>query len=144
MKKFLQKFNDLELTIFLEGIIGIIAIGLSFIGFIYDQTGWAIGVSTGVFVSMVSTVLVFKGSDFAMRETKAGLYFLFYIARMILFIGIMVFFAIMQYKVENHHFDYSIWGALIGYAPMFVILIVGQVKGNHDLDKKIQEKSKEE
>ena len=73
MKKFLSKFNDLELTILLEGVIGVIAIGLSFIGFIKGQTGWAIGVSTGVIVSMVSTLLVFKGSEFAMKETKTGI-----------------------------------------------------------------------
>lgn len=144
MKKFLKKFTDLELTILLEGIIGVIAVGLSCIGFAFDQPGWAIGVATGVIVSMVSTLLVFKGSEFAMKDNKAGLYLLFFFLRMVLFIGMTVFFALMQYKVKNDRFDYSIWGGLIGYSPMFIILIIGQIKGNHDLDKKIEAKSKEE
>lgn len=144
MKKFLQKFNDLTLTIFLEGIIGVVAIGLSFIGFAYGQTGWTIGIASGTVVAMLSTVLVFRGSDAAIKETKTGLYLLFYFVRMILFIGVMLVFALFQYKIKNQVFDYSIWGALIGYTPMFVLLIVGQVKGTHELDKKIKEKEKEE
>ena len=144
MKKFFKKFNDLELTILLEGIIGITIIALSFIGFAYGQRGWALGSSVGTVVAMISTLLVFKGSEGAMKENKTGLYLLFYFLRMILFVGMMIFFALMQYKVKNHYFDYSIWGALIGYTPMFIILIVGQIKGTHDLDKKIKEKNKEE
>ena len=144
MKKFLLKFNDLELTILLQGIIGLVAVGLSFLGFIYDQPGWAIGVASGTLVAAISTLLVFKGSDYAMKGNKTGLYLLFYFLRMILFVGLMVFCAVMQYKVKNDRFNYSIWGALIGYTPMFVILIVGQIKGNRDLDKKVAEKNKEE
>lgn len=144
MKKFLQKFTDLELTIILEGIIGVVAVGLSCIGFAFNQPGWAIGVATGVIVSMISTLFVFKGSEFAMKGNKAGLYLLFFFLRMALFVGMTVFFALMQYKVHNHRFDYSIWGGLIGYTPMFIILIIGQVKGNRELDKKIEEKNKEE
>lgn len=144
MKKFLLKFSDLTLTIMLEGIVGIIATGLSCIGFAYSQTGWAIGISTGTFVAMLSTVLVFKGSDAAIRDSKTALYLLFYFLRMILFVGVMVVFALLQYKFNNPKFDYSVFGALIGYTPMFVILIIGQIKGTHDMDKKIEEKNKEE
>ena len=144
MKKFLSKFNDLELTILLEGIIGVIAVGLSFIGFAKGEPGWAIGVSTGTIIAMVSTLLVFKGSEFAMKENKTALYLLFYFIRMVLFVGVMVFFALMQFKVKNDRFDNAIWGSLIGYTPMFVILIIGQIKGNRDLDKKVAEKNKEE
>ena len=144
MKKFLTKFNDLQITLLLEGVIGIITIGLSCIGLAFDAPGWTIGAATGVAVSLLSTLLVFKGSDGAMRANKMGLYFLFYFLRMVLFIGIMVVFAILQYKLQIHSFDYSLFGALIAYTPMFIILIVGQVKGNHDLDKKVQEKAKEE
>ncbi len=144
MKKFLEKVDALELTRVLEGLVGIVAIGLSFIGFAFDQPGWAIGVSTGVIVSMFSTLLVFKGSDYAMKGSKTGMYLLFYFLRMILFVGTMIFFALMQYKVLNDRFNYSIWGALIGYTPMFVLLIVGQVKSTHEMDKKVREKDKEE
>ena len=144
MKKFFKKFNDLQFTIFLEGIIGVLVIGLSCIGLVFNQTGWLIGAATGTVVAILSTLLVFKGSDGAMRETKMGLYFLFYFVRMLLFIGIMILFAVLQYKLKVSAFDYSIFGALIGYTPMFIILIVGQVKGNRDLDKKVAEKNKEE
>jgi len=144
MKKFLLKFNDLQLTILLEGIIGVVAIGLSCIGFAFNQFGWAIGISTGTLVAMISTLLVFKGSDGAIRDSKTGLYLLSYFVRMILFVGVMVVFAVLQYKVKAPAFTNSIWGALIGYTPMFVILIVGQLKSTHDIDKKIKEKDKEE
>ncbi len=144
MKKFLSKFSDFTLTIILEGIIGVVAVALSFIGFKFGKYGWTIGCATGTVLAMLSTVMVFKGSDAAMRANKMGLYFLFYFLRMVLFIGVMVVFAILQYKSEIHVFDYSLFGTLIAYTPMFIILIVGQVKGNHDLDKKVQEKAKEE
>lgn len=144
MRNFFKKYNDLELTILLEGVIGIVVIGLSFIGFAFDQTGWVLGSSVGTVVAMMSTLFVFKGSDSAMKENKTGLYLLFYFLRMILFVGMMIFFALMQFKVKNYHFNYSIWGALIGYSPMFIILIIGQIKGTHKLDKKIEEKDKEE
>lgn len=144
MKKFLLKFNELTLTILLEAFVGLLAVGLSFIGFAYGQTGWAIGISTGTLLAMVSTLMVFKGSDSAIRDNRPGLYILFYFLRMVLFVGVMVLFALMQYKVKNANFNYSIWGALIGYTPMFIILIIAQIKGNHDLDKKVEEKNKEE
>ncbi|MCQ2801359.1 MAG: hypothetical protein MJ222_01725 [Bacilli bacterium] len=144
MKKFLSKFSDFTLTIILEGIIGVVAVALSFIGFMFGQYGWTIGIATGTVLAMLSTVMVFKGSDAAIRENKTGLYLLFYFLRMIFFIGIMVVFALLQYKMQIEAFYFSIWGALIGYTPMFILLIVGQIKGTHDLDKKIQEKNKEE
>ncbi len=144
MKKFLSKFSDFTLTIILEGIIGVVAVALSFIGFKFGQYGWTIGIATGTVLAILSTVMVFKGSDAAIRENKTGLYLLCYFLRMLLFIGIMVVFALLQYKIKNEIFNFSIWGALIGYTPMFILLIVGQYKGTHDLDKKIQEKSKEE
>lgn len=144
MKKFLKKFNDLQLTIFLEGIIGVVAIALCCIGFAYSRPGWAVGAATGTLFAMISTLTVFKGSDSATKESKPGLYLLFYFIRMVLFVGMVVFFVLMEYKAKIPAFYCGIWGFLIGYTPMFIILIVGQIKGNHNLDKKIQEKNKDE
>lgn len=144
MKKFLIKFSDFTLTMFLEGIIGVVAVALSCIGFVYGQYGWAIGIATGTVVALLSTVMVFKGSDAAIRDNRTAIYLLCYFLRMILFIGVLVLFAILQYKMKVEVFYFSIWGALIGYTPMFILLVVGQIKGSHDLDKKIQEKSKED
>ena len=144
MKKFLLKFSDLQVTIILEGIVGVLAVALCCIGFAFNRPGWAVGAATGTLFAMLSTLTVFKGSDSATKENKPALYLLFYFLRMVLFVGMIVFFAIMQYKVKIVAFYYAIWGSLIGYTPMFIILIVGQLRGTHKLDKKIQEKNKEE
>ena len=137
LKKFKQ-LTELKKMLFISLLVSVILIGLSCIGLIFNQPGWLIGVSAGSLVEIINIVLLYKGSSEILKNEKPGLFLLFYSLRMILFIGLIVGLVLLQYKAEIEVFNYSFWGALIGYTPMqtIVIVVTAKSKSNKTSEKK--------
>ena len=79
--------------------------------------------------------LLFKGSEVSLKKLKVTMYMLFYFLRMVLFLaGILItaifsfgFISLLEPVPEMAN---SIWGVVIAYAPMQVIVFV-VMKLNH-------------
>ena len=112
----------------LAALVSVILIGLSCIGLAFNQPGWLIGVSLGSLVEILSIILLYKGSSEVLKEQKPGIFLLFYGLRMILFIGLIVGLVLLQYKANIEIFTNSFWGALIGYTPMQLIVIIVSIR----------------
>lgn len=128
MKRQLTKLSELQATLLLSGIVSIILLGFSAIGFAYNQPGWMIGVACGGVVSLLSIVLTNFASVATLKESKAGLYILSYFLRMILFVGIFATLVILQYKLNISALKNAFWGMAIGFLPTTLITIVIQLK----------------
>lgn len=128
MKQKLAKLSELQRMLLLAVLVSVVLIGLSFIGLAFNQPGWLIGVSLGSLVEILSIVLLYKGSSEVLKEQKPGIFLLFYGLRMILFIGLIVGLVLLQYKANIEIFTNSFWGALIGYTPMQLIVIIVSIR----------------
>lgn len=128
MKVFLTKLNDLQRTLFFGLVTGIVFILFSLIGLFFKQPGWIIGVSLGTLASLINVALLFKGSDIMLKQVKPMLFLLLFFARMIVIAVTFIFCVLMQFQFHIPAFTNSIWGALIGFAPGVVIVIVSLVK----------------
>ncbi len=128
MKQKLASLSELQRMLLLAALVSIVLIGLSCIGLVFNQPGWLIGVSLGSLVEILSIVLLYKGSSEVLKEQKPGIFLLFYGLRMILFIGLIVGLVLLQYKANIEIFTNSFWGALIGYTPMQLIVIIVSIR----------------
>ena len=124
MKKFLSNCGQLTRLVIYCLAIGLILMALSCIGIIFGQFGWLIGVAIGTLVSLLNVVLLFKGSSFALKTFKASLFLLFYFSRMIIYVGMTVLCAYLDFSLHIPAFGYSVFGLLIAYLPMVVIVCV--------------------
>lgn len=136
MKKFYQNLNLLWKTVFLEGVIGIIAMLISIVGVVLGKPGWLIGIAIGTLISIVSTISTSYCSQWALKDSKPGLFILGFLARMILMAGGLVLTVLMQFVAKVHVFDFSVWGLLIGFTPSLLITIIVQMKYNKTGDAK--------
>ena len=128
MKQKLASLSELQRMLLLAALVSIVLIGLSCIGLPFNQPGWLIGVSLGSLVEILSIILLYKGSSEVLKEQKPGIFLLFYGLRMILFIGLIVGLVLLQYKANIEIFTNSFWGALIGYTPMQLIVIIVSIR----------------
>lgn len=128
MKQKLASLSELQRMLLLAALVSVVLIGLSCIGLAFNQPGWLIGVSLGSLVEILSIVLLYKGSSEVLKEQKPGIFLLFYGLRMILFIGLIVGLVLLQYKANIEIFTNSFWGALIGYTPMQLIVIIVSIR----------------
>ena len=128
MKQKLASLSELQRMLLLAALVSVALIGLSCIGLAFNQPGWLIGVSLGSLVEILSIVLLYKGSSEVLKEQKPGIFLLFYGLRMILFIGLIVGLVLLQYKANIEIFSNSFWGALIGYTPMQLIVIIVSIR----------------
>lgn len=124
MKKFINKLSELQKMLLLAACVSLISIGVSCVGLVYSQPGWLIGVSLGSIVEIINIVLLYKGNILVLKGQKTALFLLFYGLRMLLFVGLVALLVILQYKAGIEAFKYSFWGALIGYTPMQLIVII--------------------
>ena len=123
MKK-ITNLSELQKMLLLAGVVSIVLIGLSCIGLAFNQPGWLIGVSIGSVVEIICIVLLYKGSSEILKNEKPGFFLFFYMLRMVLFVGTVLGLVLLQYKANIEVFNYSFWGALIGYTPMQAVVIV--------------------
>ena len=128
MKQKLASLSELQRMLLLATLVSVVLIGLSCIGLAFNQPGWLIGVSLGSLVEILSIILLYKGSSEVLKEQKPGIFLLFYGLRMILFIGLIVGLVLLQYKANIEIFTNSFWGALIGYTPMQLIVIIVSIR----------------
>ena len=96
----------------------------SLVGLFFGQHGWLIGVVSGSSVELINIVLLYKGSSEILKNEKPVLFLAFYALRMALFIGLILILVLFQYKANFTVFNWSFIGALIGYTPMQIVVIV--------------------
>lgn len=124
----LTKLSELQASLVLAGIISLVIIGLSCIGFFFNQPGWTIGAVIGAVIEIVYLILVDKGSSLALKESKTSLSLMLYFVRMILLVGIFAVLVLLQYSLKVEAFYNSCWGMIIAFAPSTLITVVIQTK----------------
>ena len=124
MKNHIKSLSELQRMLLLCLIVSLVLIGLSCIGLAFNQPGWLIGVALGSIVEAINIVLLYKGSSEILKNEKPALFLLFYGLRMILFVGLVLALVLLEYKANVEILKNSFWGALIGYTPMQIIVIV--------------------
>ena len=124
----LKNLSEMKKMVVIWAIVSFVLIAASTIGLFFNQPGWIIGVTLGCLIELVSITLLTKGTTEILKNEKASLFLLYFGIRMILFIGVIIFLVLMQYKFYVEAFNNSFWGALIGYTPMQVIVIIVQLK----------------
>lgn len=110
----------------------------SLIGVFLGQVGWLIGVVFGTIAELINIVLLYKGSDFVLKEDKSILFLLFFFLRMIVAVVFFLLTIILDFKLHIPAFHNSIWGVVIGFAPteIIVLIIVGKSKFSSEKEVK--------
>ena len=124
MKKWFSGLNELNKMLVIACFVSLVLILGSIVGLFFNQPGWIIGVVSGSCVELINIVLLYKGSSEILKNEKPALFLLFYALRMILFIGLILVLVLLQYKVKLEVLNWSFVGALIGYTPMQIVVIV--------------------
>lgn len=123
MKNFWNGLNDLKKTLIISSLVTVILIAISVIGVVLGQPGWMIGVAIGGVVQLINVVLHFKGAEFVLHQEKVGSFLFAFFARMVLVILALVLCVVLDRIVGLAAFKNSVFGVLIGLAPMEIILI---------------------
>lgn len=124
MKNFLSRHGQLTRLVIYCLALGLCLMALSCIGLIWGEVGWLVGAAIGTAVSALNVVLLFKGSSFALKTFKASLFLLFYFSRMLIYVGMTVLCAYLDFTLHVGAFHNSIFGLLIAYLPMVIIVCV--------------------
>lgn len=152
MKKFLAKLNELEKMLLLAACVAVVLAGLALIPlFVAHQPGWLIGVGIGSLIEVVNIFFLYKGSELAMKTFKTSLFLLLYFSRMVLFLVGLVLVAMFQFGFFGYvspvwAFKNAIWGVLIGYTPMQIIVIAVMVRSKKNfitISENLHEEEKE-
>lgn len=128
MKKLLSNKSTLFRLVASTCLVGLVLIVLSCIGLIFGQVGWLIGASIGMVVSVVNVVLLFKGSQFALKTYKASLFLLFYFGRMLIYVGMTVLLAYLDISLKIGAFKNSVFGLLIAFVPTVIVVVIVMTK----------------
>ena len=150
MKKFLAKLNELQKMELLAAIVSVVLMLLALIPLLLvNQPGWLIGAAIGSAIELVNILLLYKGSEIAMKTFKTWLFLLLYFARMFLFLIGLVLVALLQFGFGTYvtavpAFKYAIWGVLIGYTPLQIVIVVVMVKSKKNFVTISENNQKEE
>lgn len=128
MNKHLTKLSALQATLLISGIISLIFLAISAVGFIFNQPGWMIGIAFGGLVSLAYIFLTDVSSEATLKDSKPAVFLLAYFGKMILFVGFFAMLVIFDYKLHFAVFKNSFWGMLIGFFPTILITIAVQLK----------------
>ena len=131
----IKGLSELKKMLVLALFVSLILIGCSCIGLAFNQPGWLIGVAIGSSIEVINIILLYKGSGEILKNEKPALFLAFYALRMLLVIGVILGLVLLQYKAKIAAFEYSFWGALIGYTPMQLIVVIVSIR--HKDEKKI-------
>lgn len=140
MKKFLKNLDDSSLTLLIQAIVGIVFILISLVGFFFGKPGWTIGVVSGVAIALLSSLLVLKGTEATLRDGKTGLFLASSFVRMFLFVGVIGAYAYLWFMAKVSAFEFAVWGAVIGYSPMFLVMIIGQFIRSARVQKQVSDR----
>lgn len=138
MKNFLDKLNELEKMLILALLVGVILMLFSLIPlFAVKQSGWLIGIAIGTIIGIINIYLTYYGSEVALKTFKTYSFLLFYFLRATLVVIALVVTAMFQFGFsvgESSYveavsaFNFSLWGFLIGYFPMKIVMIITMAK----------------
>lgn len=134
MKNGVKNLSELAKMLILAGIVAFSLALLAIIPLIiWGQTGWLIGVAIGSVIEIINIILLYKGSEFMIKKGKPAFFLLFYFGRMALFLTGFLVTAMLGFgfKIAGNTyipvvnaFVHSIWGVLIAYTPLQVVVIV--------------------
>lgn len=124
MKVGITKLNELQRMLLLSAIIGVVLLLVSIVGFFFNQPGWFIGVLVGTLVELANVVLLYKGSENVLSQTKALTFLLYFSLRMLLVLASFILFAVLDFKLHIQAFRNAIWGELIGLGPMEIVVVL--------------------
>ena len=140
MKNFIAKLSELSKMLILAGLVAFGLLLLSLIPLIaFHQTGWLIGIALGSAIEILNIFLLYKGNEFVTKKGKPVLFLIFYFLRMALFLTGFLLTAILGFgfKVAGNEyipvvnaFINSIWGVLIAYTPLQIVVIVVMLASN--------------
>ena len=122
MKSRLGKLTELQATLVVAAIISAVLIALSTIGLFFNQPGWFIGVFVGTLVELVNVILLYKGSENVLNQTRTATFLLYFSLRMLIVLGTFILFAFLDFKAHIPAFHNAIWGELIGLGPMEIVV----------------------
>lgn len=150
MKKFLAKLNELQKMELLAAVVAVVLMLAALLPlFLANQPGWLIGVAIGSAIELVNIFLLYKGSELALKTFKTWLFLLMYFARMFLFLIGLVGIALLQfgfgtYVAPVEAFKHAIWGVLIGYTPVQLVVIIVMIKSKKNFVTISENNQKEE
>ena len=139
MKKFLAKLNELQKMCLLSLCVGIVLMLFSLLPlFLANQSGWLIGIAIGTILGIINICLTYQGSEVALKTFKTYSFLLFFFLRAVLVIIALVVTAMFQFGFRTSAdsyivqpitaFNYSLWGFLIGYILMKIVMIIAMAK----------------
>ncbi len=150
MKKFLAKLNELQKMELLATVVAVTLCLLALIPlFVFNQPGWLIGVAIGSAIELVNIFLLYKGSEITLQKLKTINFVVFYLLRMTLFVLGLLIVVVFQYGILNYitpvpAFKYALWGVLIGYTPVQIVVIVVMLKSKKNFVTIAENNQKEE
>ncbi|MBR4378424.1 MAG: hypothetical protein IKP50_06075 [Bacilli bacterium] len=127
MKKRLTKLNELQASLLIAGLIAIVLLLGASIGLFFSLPGLLIGAAIGTAVEFFYIWLVSVGATLTLKQEKTGLFFLTYIARIVVFVGLFALLVILQYRLHVDVFNYSCWAMLVAFVPATFITIAVQL-----------------
>lgn len=128
MKKILAKLSTLQKMLILASLVGLVLVLGSLFTIFIGFPGWCIGVAIGSIIEVICILCLFVGSNTALKKGSAPIFLLFYFFRMTLFVAGFLLAAVMDYYLKIPEFKYSIFGVLIGYSPMQIIVAIVMLK----------------
>lgn len=128
MKNFYKNLSITGKTVFIEAAIGVGAMFVSIVAIVLDYPGWTIGIALGTIASVVSAIFMNLSAKWALKDQKAGLFFLGFLVRMLLIVILFTFTVLMQFVAKVKVFDYSFAGLFIGFAPSIFVNTILQMK----------------
>ena len=124
MKNFLNKLSTFCRLEFYALLVGVVVCAFSCIGLIWSKPGWLIGGAIGTGLVIINIFLIFKGSGKSLQTGRALFFLICFFLRYILFIGLAVLLAYLQFTKHVDAFEYSVFGLLIGYTPLTIVICV--------------------
>ena len=150
MKKFLAKLNELQKMELLAAVVAVTLCLLALLPlFLANQPGWLIGVAIGSAIELINIFLLYKGSEIALKTFKTWKFLLLYFTRMFLFLVGLVLVAMFQFGFLTYVqpiavFKNALWGVLIGYTPVQIVVIVVMLKSKKNFVTIAENNQKEE
>ncbi len=135
MKKSFSRIPLLYRMIIVGVIVGVILTLLSLLFLIWEMWDWTVGVALGSVIEIVCVTLLYLGSDLSLKDKGYAFFALFFILRMFLYAAGIIVSALLTYYFEIKAIN--VFGVLIGYAPMQIVVIIASIKERFDLTKSI-------
>ncbi len=133
IKEKIANLSQLKRMVLLGVIVAIALIGLSCIFLIWDMWDWIVGVTLGSVIEIICIVFLYLGTDLSTKNKSYASFALFYILRMALYVAGLLVAALLTYYFEIK--SISVFGVLIGYAPMQIVVVLASLKERHEINK---------